>query len=229
MKVKSLSVIKALIFDFDGLILDTETPEYQSWQEIYREHGCELSLAKWGECIGTANVFNPYAYLEEQCGRAMDRAAIQEKRRARFKKLMHGQPLLPGVEAYIQDAKRLGLRLGVASSSSRAWVEGHLRRFQIDTFFNCTNCSDDVERVKPDPALYLRALETLGVDAREAIAIEDSPNGALAASRAGIFCVTVPNTLTQQLIFSAGDLRLASLSSLPLEALLEQVNSVSGG
>jgi len=227
MNVESLSVIKALIFDFDGLILDTETPEYQSWQEIYREHGCDLSLAKWGECIGTANVFDPYAYLEEQCGRAMDRAAIQEKRRARFKQLMHGQPLLPGVEAYIQDAKRLGLRLGVASSSSRAWVEGHLRRFQIDTFFNCTNCSDDVERVKPDPALYLRALDKLGVHADEAIVFEDSPNGALAARRAGIFCVIVPNTLTQQLPFSAGDLRLASLSSLPLEKLLSQVNRVS--
>jgi HAD superfamily hydrolase (TIGR01509 family) len=227
MKVKSLSVIKALIFDFDGLILDTETPEYQSWQEIYREHGCDLSLAKWGECIGTANVFDPYAYLEEQCGRAMDRAAIQEKRRARFKQLMHGQPLLPGVEAYIQDAKRLGLRLGVASSSGHAWVSGHLSRFQIESHFDCLNCADDVERVKPDPALYLKALERLGVRANEAIAIEDSPNGALAATRAGIFCVTVPNTLTQQLSFSAGDLRLTSLSSLPLETLLSQVNRVS--
>jgi HAD superfamily hydrolase (TIGR01509 family) len=228
-KVKSLSVIKALIFDFDGLILDTENPEYQAWREIYQEYGCDLSLAKWGECIGTANTFDPYDYLAELSGKTIDRAAIQKQRRARFAQLMDGEPLLPGVEEYIRDARRLGLRLAVASSSGHAWVSGHLSRFQIERHFDCLNCSDDVERVKPDPALYLKALERLGVVASEAIAIEDSPNGALAATRAGIFCVTVPNTLTQQLSFSAGDLRLTSLSSLPLEALLDHVNSISGG
>jgi HAD superfamily hydrolase (TIGR01509 family) len=226
-KVKSLSVIKALIFDFDGLILDTESPEYQAWREIYQGYGCDLSLAKWGECIGTANTFDPYDYLAELSGKTIDRTAIQEQRRARFAQLIDGEPLLPGVEEYIRDARRLGLRLAVASSSSRAWVSGHLARFQLESHFECLNCSDDVEQVKPDPALYLRALKALGVDAKEAIAIEDSPNGALAARRAGIFCVTVPNTLTQQLPFSAGDLRLTSLSSLPLEKLLSQVNRVS--
>jgi HAD superfamily hydrolase (TIGR01509 family) len=217
-------LIRALIFDFDGLILDTESPEYQSWREIYQSYGCDLPFAKWSECIGTANVFDPYDYLAELSGKAIDRAALQQERRARFAKLIDGEPLLPGVESYIQDAKRLGLRLGVASSSSRSWVEGHLRRFQIDTLFDCTNCSDDVERVKPDPALYLRALDKLGVHADEAIALEDSPNGALAASRAGIFCVTIPNPLTRQMVFAAGNMQLSSLRSLPLEALLAQVN-----
>jgi HAD superfamily hydrolase (TIGR01509 family) len=219
-------LIRALIFDFDGLILDTETPEYQCWQEIYQAHGCDLPFAKWSECIGTANVFDPYDYLAELSGKAIDRAALHTQRRARFAQLIDGKPPLPGVESYISEAKRLGLRLGVASSSPRAWVEGHLRRFQIDTLFDCTNCSDDVERVKPDPALYLRALDKLGVRANEAIAFEDSPNGALAASRAGIFCVTVPNPMTRQMVFTAGDMQLSSLSSLPLEALLAQVNAV---
>jgi HAD superfamily hydrolase (TIGR01509 family) len=217
-------LIRALIFDFDGLILDTETPEYQCWREIYQAYGCDLPFAKWSECIGTANVFDPYEFLAEQSGKAVDRAALHTQRRARFAQLIDGEPLLPGVESYIQDGKRLGLRLGIASSSSRSWVEGHLRRFQIDTLFDCTNCSDDVERVKPDPALYLRALDKLGVGADEAIVFEDSPNGALAARRAGIFCVTVPNPMTRQMIFAAGDMTLSSLSSLSLETLLAQVN-----
>lgn len=218
-------MIKALIFDFDGLILDTETPEYHSWQEIYQARGCDLPFAKWSECIGTANVFDPYDYLAEQSGKAVDRPALQAQRRARFAQLIADEPILPGVESYLRDAKRLGLRLGVASSSSRAWVEGHLRRLQIDTLFDCTNCSDDVERVKPDPALYLRALDKLGIRADEAIAFEDSPNGALAASRAGLFCVIIPNPMTRQMIFAAGDMTLSSLSSLPLETLLAQVKA----
>ena len=222
-------MIKALIFDFDGLILDTESPDYRSWQETYRAHGCSLPLAKWAGWIGSTSAFDPYGYLEQQLGQPVDRAAVRAQRRARFAELMALQSLLPGVERTILEAKRLGLKLGVASSASGAWVLGYLGQLGIETQFDCIKCADDVEYVKPDPALYLAALRALQVKAHEAVALEDSPNGVLAAKRADIFCVAVPNWLTRQLSLDLADLQLSSLAELPLDRLLSQVQHQTPG
>lgn len=215
-------MIRALIFDFDGLILDTEMPEFLTWQEIYRDHGCDLPFAIWAQCIGTAEGFNPYEYLEQQLGCPVPRETITSRRHERCAELLQEQTVLPGVHDYIAAAKRLGLRLGVASSSTRRWVSDHLTRLGLEAHFACISCSDDVPRTKPDPALYQRTLQTLGVQAEQAIALEDSPNGILAAKRAGLFCVAVPNALTRQLVLDQADLCLTSLADLPLEQLLMQ-------
>jgi HAD superfamily hydrolase (TIGR01509 family) len=216
-------MIKALIFDFDGLIVDTEGPDYQAWQETYASFGCALPLEEWAAEIGTYGAFDPYDYLARQLGRPIDRAAIRERRRARFAELIEQQAVLPGVEGYLREARERGLRVGIASSSPRGWVVGHLARFGLDQSFDCIKTADDVERVKPDPALYLAALDALGVPAHAALAFEDSPNGALAATRAGIYCVVVPNRLTGRLAFDAANPRLASLAELPLAELLARV------
>jgi HAD superfamily hydrolase (TIGR01509 family) len=215
-------MIKALIFDFDGLILDTEVPEYQSWVELYQAYDCKLPLEKWLASIGTTNAFNPYEYLEQQLGRSIDRAAVRTQRRARFAELMADQPILPGVQDYIVTAKHLGLKLGVASSSPRSWVIGYLSRFGLDNHFDAIRCGNEVKATKPDPALYLAVLAALGVEASEAIALEDSPNGILAAKRAGIFCVAIPNALTKQLSLSLADFQMSSLADLPLEQILQR-------
>jgi HAD superfamily hydrolase (TIGR01509 family) len=222
-------MIKALIFDFDGLIVDTEGPDYQAWQETYESFGCTLPLAEWAAEIGTYGAFDPYDYLARQLGRPIDRAAVQARRRARFAALIEQQAVLPGVEGYIQDAKGRGLRVGIASSSPRSWVVGHLVRFGLEQSFDCIKTADDVERVKPDPALYLAALDALGVQAQEAVAFEDSPNGALAATRAGICVVVVPNRLTQQLAFDAANPRLTSLAEMPLAELLARIEAIGVG
>jgi HAD superfamily hydrolase (TIGR01509 family) len=214
-------VIRALVFDFDGLILDTEGPEFQSWQEIYAANGCTLTFSKWALGIGTLNGFDPYADLEAQLGRPIDRGAVRTERRRRFAELIAGEPVRPGVEDYLAQARRLGLKLAIASSSPREWVTGHLSRLQLIDQFDCLRCADDVRQVKPDPELYQSALVALRAEANEAVALEDSPNGILAAKRAGLYCVAVPNALTRQLSLDHADLTMSSLEDLPLERLLE--------
>jgi HAD superfamily hydrolase (TIGR01509 family) len=212
--------VKLLVFDFDGLILDTEVPVYDAWQAIYDDHGVTLAFEKWAQCIGTADAFDPCTDLQTALGRALDVAALQARHRALTDGLIAAQAVLPGVREYVEEAARMGLALGVASSSSRRWVEGHLTRLGLRDCFHAIRCADDVPRVKPDPALYLAAVEALGGRPEDALALEDSPNGILAAKRAGLTCVAVPNPLTARLDLSLADLRLASLAEMPLAALL---------
>jgi len=223
-----LDGIRALIFDFDGLILETEGPIFQSWQELYQAYNCQLSREVWATIIGTNEIevgYDPLAELEKQTGQALNRPEIAAARRQRELDLVLTQPILPGVMDYLRDARRLGLALGVASSSSREWVIGHLDRLGLQDYFRCVRTGDDVQRTKPDPAVYLQVLECLGVSSAEAIALEDSPNGALAAKRAGIFCVAVPNEMTRSLPNQHADLHLASLADVTLEELLSRIEA----
>lgn len=227
-------MIRAVIFDFDGLILDTETPEFQSFQEVFSEHGAELTLEVWGACIGTGpGAFNPYDHLEQCIGRPIDRDQVRISRRDKYETKMKEADVREGVRDYLAKAKELGLRIGLASSSSHEWVTGYLETYGLLDYFDCIRTREDVEHVKPDPALYLRALEGLGVEASEAIAFEDSPNGALGAIRAGLHCVIVPNTVTAQLAFGEHHLRLSSMTERPLNevfAMLEErMGSVPAG
>jgi len=214
-------MIRGLIFDFDGLILDTELPDFESWQEMFVEHGAALPLSEWTPLIGTASSFDIYDYLEQQAGRTIDRDDVRERRRRRFHERVIEQAILPGVEACIVEAKQRGMKVGLASASSPDWVLGHLARLGLHVHFDTVKTAADVARVKPDPALYRAALDALGLEATEAIALEDSPNGIAAAKAAGLFCVAIPNVMTRDLDISAADLRLASLADLPLARLLE--------
>ncbi len=215
--------MKLIVFDFDGLILDTEVPVYDAWQELYGEHGHALPFETWAQCIGTSDTFDPCVDLAERVGRALDAAALRRRHRARTDALIADQRVLPGVVERLEEARAMGLALAVASSSSRAWVEGHLERLGLFDHFNALRCAGDVPRVKPDPALYRAVLEVTGVCAADAVALEDSPNGVLAAKRAGLACVAVPNALTARLDLSAADLRLTSLADVTLTALLARL------
>ena len=221
-----MGAFKAIIFDFDGLILDTETAEYRSFSDLYRHYGAELPIEVRGQWIGTdASPFDPYAHLEASAGIPLDREAARAFRRARYEELMAGERARPGVEDYLREGRRLGLGIGLASSSSRDWVLGYLRQLGLEDGFDCIRTRDDVAKVKPDPELYLKALEALGVAPEEAVAFEDSPNGALAAKRAGLKCVIVPNELTSRLAFGEHDLRLASMADMPLAEVLAKLSS----
>ena len=222
------TMLQALIFDFDGLIVDTEFPDFQAWQEICQQYGVELSIETWLPCIGTGattQVFDPHSYLEEQIGRSLDREATRAQTKQRGRELIAVQPILPGVKELILEARQRGLRLAVASSSSRAWVAGHLTRLGLIEYFDALACGDEVEYTKPHPDLYLSALAKVGAQADQAIAFEDSLNGMLAARSAGIFCVVVPGSLTQYLTFEEVDLRVSSLAELSLDTLEQYLSN----
>ena len=222
-------MIHALIFDFDGTILETEGPILQSWQELYQSYGCQLTLEQWAVNIGTADeTFDPLDELEKRLGRELDRQSLAPARRQREMDIIVHQPVLPGVQDYLRDARQLGLKVGLASSSSCAWVTGHLARLGLIDYFDVINASDDVPRTKPDPILYLTTLEGLGVRGEQAVAFEDSPNGVLAAKRAGMHCVAIPNTITRCLPIQGADLRLDSLADMPLEELFRRIEPARG-
>ncbi|MFD2612729.1 HAD family hydrolase [Paenibacillus gansuensis] len=214
-------MIKAVVFDFDGLILDTETPWYDAFSEIYKEHGAELPIELWGLGVGTSSEhFDPYAYLAECTGSEVDKKQIDELFWVKHGKLMESEKVRPGVVEYLRDARKLGLRIGLASSSPRSWIEKYLRQHGLFEWFEVIKTADDVSRIKPDPELYTAAAAELGVKPEEAVAFEDSPNGTRAAKSAGMYCVIVPNRLTSMLTFDEYDLRISSMAELPLAEVM---------
>ena len=214
--------IRGVLFDFDGLLIDTETPSRLAYEELYREHGHELPLDKWATLVGTIGApFDPDAHLEELVGQPLDREGMARRLRAREHELCDLEDLRPGIEAYLAEADRLGLETAIVSSSTREWISRHLRRLGRVRGWDAIIAADgDTARAKPQPALYLEALSALGLQACEAIAFEDSLNGIRAAKGAGIFCVAVPNSITQTFALDEADLLLGSLEELPLTELL---------
>ncbi len=217
-------MIKALIFDFDGLIIDTETPWFDAYGSIYKEHGVSLPLEEWAKCIGSSEKhFDPCEHLEQYLNKPLDRTHIKKTSAYRHALLMKEKSVNPGIEEYLRSAKLLELKIGLASSSDRSWVEKFLRELNLFDYFDYICTRNSVTNVKPDPELYLKVLKQFGITGSEAIAFEDSPNGAIAAKKAGIYCVIVPNEITVKLNFDIYDLRLNSLMDINLETIIEKI------
>ncbi|NHN29975.1 HAD family hydrolase [Paenibacillus agricola] len=209
--------IEAVVFDFDGLIVDTESAWYEALAEIFQEHGAVLPLEMWSRCVGASHdVFNPYDYLEQVLQKPIDLVAIKALTESKHSLIMQERTVRPGVEAYLQSAMEQGLKIGLASSSTRSWVEGYLQRFGLLHYFSCIRTADDVAKVKPDPELYLQAVAGLGVSPSKAVAFEDSPNGARAAMAAGLYCVIVPNSITATFSFDGYHMRMNSMADMEL-------------
>lgn len=217
--------IKAVIFDFDGLILDTETAEYEAWRELYAEHDLELPISLWASNIGgyTYEHFHPYEYLMENAKENLEEAHIHvEKTRRHLDKVLAAS-VRDGIANALEYAKEAGLKIGLASSSDQEWVLGHLERLNLRNWFEVICCGDMVERIKPDPALYTLALERLTLMPGEAFALEDSAKGVAAAKAAGLYCVAVTNPVSLHLDLSAADLVLGSLADITFAELLRSI------
>ena len=223
-------MIDTLVFDFDGVIIDTEAPTFAAWQEVFESYGQSVDRGLWSSIIGGGQkFFDTMAYLESIVGPLPDREEVRRRKNERADKMIAESPVLPGVLDYLEDARRLGLKLAIASSSPRDWVEGHLAERGLLEYFAVVVTRDDVTRVKPDPALYATAVARVGSAPASAFAIEDSFNGVTSAKRAGLLCVAVPNDMTRDMDFSQADVRLGSLAEMPLEALLGRLETLRDG
>ena len=199
------------------MILDTETPDFVSWREVFVDHGAELTMESWSQGIGAGpGSFDVYAHLASLTTRTVEVEAIRTIRRARNDALVGEEVAMPGVQTWLDEAKRLGLKTGIASSSPSEWVEGHTTRLGLREYFDCIRCRDHVTLAKPAPELYEVVCVSLGVAPSEAIAIEDSPNGIAAAKAAGLFCLAVPNAITVALDLSQADFLVRSLAEASL-------------
>ncbi len=218
--------VEGLVFDFDGLILDTEGPVFVAWQEAFESHGCPpLTIEEWAAEIGTAGGLDLVELLRSRARRPVDEAAMHVRRRARRDELLDREVARPGVHAWLDEADALALPLAIASSSPRDWVLPHLERLGLRERFAFVACFGDGDLAgKPAPDTYLAACEAIGVRPGAALAIEDSPHGVSAAKAAGLWCVAVPHEITERLDLSHADVRLRSLADTTLRAVLEMLH-----
>jgi len=194
-------LIKAVIFDFDGTIIDTETP----WFEIYRtvlkeDYNFDLALEEFVKIVGTTNG-TLFDFIDQSLDSPMDRRLFKEKTHSYYLNIKNDLPLRDGFLETLHRIKDNGLKLAIASSSHREWIVGFLDKYELTDYFPIIRSSEDVEEVKPNPDLYIKTIEALGIEPHEAVAVEDSVNGSLAAIRAGINCLIIPNDVTKTLTF----------------------------
>lgn len=213
----------ALLFDFDGLILDTETTTYETVAATFEAYGATLDIAWWRSILGTADHPHWTEHLAETIGRPVDRESLVAQREAHRRPLIEALPACDGVEALLDAADAAHVPAAVASSSAADWVVPHLERLGLAGRFRAIVTRDDVDgdatRTKPAPDLYRIAATRLGADSARCVVLEDSPNGVAAGRAAGMRVVAVPSPLTRPLDFSAAHLVVDSIAALDIATL----------
>jgi HAD superfamily hydrolase (TIGR01509 family) len=213
-------MLKGLIFDFDGLIIDTETPIFKAWQNVYCHYGCELPFDLWITTIGSSEVyFDPVQYLHSISHFHINDTEVRQIYSEYETELMTKEKMLPGIMDLIKTAYNSGFKLAIASSSPINWVMGYSIKLGIEKYFHCFATKDEVEFTKPHPNLYLLALNKMNLSHTEVIALEDSIHGIQAARKAGIFSIAIPANLTLKLDFSIADLIISNASDINLMEL----------
>jgi HAD superfamily hydrolase (TIGR01509 family) len=216
-------VISALLFDFDGVIVDTEVATFQSWRDTYAEYGVDLALDDWLPAVGsgssTSGAFDAVEHLERLTGTTIDREAVVAHRTQRKAELYARAPLLPGVRERLAEAKERGIKTAIVTRNRDDRVKAHCDIVGLDHQWQALICANE-EPTRDKAELYRRALAVLEVHANQALAFEDSPSGVRAAKRARVLCAAVPNEITRGAAFDEADVVLSSLAEQSLDEIL---------
>ena len=214
--------IRAILFDFDGLIVDTESVGYHTWRQLYAQHGHELAVETYAQAIGTEfnDLYDPRRDLDALTGSALPWAELEVRRLEHERELRSTLSTLPGVVDRLTEARELGIPCAVASSSPLSWVGTWIEQLELRHHFHHLTTVDDTGKVKPDPSLFLHAAGRLGVPPHEVLVFEDSLNGLRAARAAEMRCIVVPGPMTQHLDFEGALRRVGSLAEVSLRDLV---------
>ena len=221
-RVRPSNTLLGAIFDCDGLLADTETPDYDAWREIYEEQGLHFPIEIWAQSIGTAKGQSQndwHGPLAEAIGPDYNPEAVDTRRRAIYQAAIGKLTPMPGVLALLDALDEAQIPCAVASNSDRAWVDRVLGITGLTPRFRVIATADEVEHPKPAPDVYLLAAKRLGVPPEHCAAFEDSPRGLAAAHAAGLFTVAVPTALTQHFAFAQAHHIVESLERLALKDL----------
>ena len=217
--------VAAVIFDFDGIVLDSETPEYESHRRIYERCGVTLAVDEWCGVIGTWSEGHDEQWFNRLCAQsaeAPDRDAYFHERRRIFEEIVPAAPMR-GVQQLLTTLRQARIPAAIASSAPARWVVGAVDRLGLRPLLDAVVTGDEVARRKPAPDVYLEAARRLGVDPRRSIAIEDSSPGIAAARAAGMKAVAIPHWLTERHDLSGADLTVAHAGELTIERLAQLV------
>lgn len=216
--------LQAVVFDFDGLIIDSEWAIFETAVAAFAEHGHALTVEAWAMVVGTSE-WDERAQWHALC----EAVGAVDFAREDFAATYEGQdrsnrdtlPPLPGVVELADGLRTAGVGLAIASSSTLAWLERHVGRLGLDEHFTVVVGADLVDGVgKPAPDVYLRALADLGAEPARSVALEDSSHGVAAAKAAGMSVVAVPGRVTRSHDVSAADLVVDSLAEVTVPDLV---------
>ena len=209
------SQIKTVLFDFDGIIIDSEWPIYESWKRVFEGEGQTLAVETYVQCIGSDfDTWSPEKYLEELTGKTYDWPNINAKRQVELEADLEGVNPLPGVIELFEKLNANGFNVAIVSSSSHRWVDAWVDKLDLMQYLEHVVCKGDAPRIKPAPDLYEEGAKRFSSPPEQCLVIEDSLNGVKAGNAAGCVTVAVPSRLTSCLDFSSANLVIQSLTDL---------------
>ncbi len=215
-------MIKAVVFDFDGVLVDSMQLNFEGKRRLFLPFGVELSMQEfidiWVSPAGEGKEGMPY-FIKLK-GINADAQKLREAQKPIYRFLFREKAkLMPGVLCFIHALKAKGVMLAIVSSNWGYLIQIVLKKFGLQKEFGAIISTEDCSKPKPHPEPYLKAIEKLGVKAENVLALEDSSRGVESAKKAGCKCIALPNCFTEHEDFSKADLVVKSVAEIDISIL----------